>query len=214
MGIVPKIGYQLLFLHYIMANILADTCLRPDDEMAFDSHGNGFASIIAHSFKVLEGVRTVHNSNNPVFRSGSELFFFSADIGWAPPLYYTALHCRIHHIRLQAIRLLRAIPSKEGIWDSRFAASVAEEVMRIEEGNHYNDVTVDDESLFANLPQHRDLSRPTLPESCRVYHVRIVLPDGSSGKAFLTCKRGKTYSDSEDITREYDIGRQAWIAKD
>ncbi|RYP68926.1 hypothetical protein DL770_008342 [Monosporascus sp. CRB-9-2] len=211
---VSKIGYQLLLLYHIMASILADTCLRPDDEMAFDRHCHGFVSIITHSANILEAVRAVHDSNDLVFsRSGSELSLFTADIGWTPPLYFTALHCRIHHIRRRAIELLRALPSREGIWDSVFAAFVAEEVMRIEEGDHYMDAPVVDLAPFDSQPHGHALSPPALPASCRVYDVQVVLPDSPSEKTVLSCKRNKSDGGYEVITKEYDVGPQTEIAK-
>ncbi|RYP45871.1 hypothetical protein DL768_007828 [Monosporascus sp. mg162] len=211
---VSKIGYQLLLLYYIMASILADTCLRPEDEMAFDSHCHGFVSMITHSVSILEAVRAVHDLNDPVFsRSSSELSLFTADIGWTPPLYFTALHCRIHPIRRRTIQLLRALPSREGIWDSIFAAFVAEEVMRIEEGDYYNDVPVDNYGPFDSQPHDHALSLPTLPASRRVYDVQVILPDSPSEKTVLTCKRNKSDGGYEVITKEYNTGPQANITK-
>ncbi|RYP67739.1 hypothetical protein DL771_007072 [Monosporascus sp. 5C6A] len=210
---VSKIGYQLLLLYHIMASILADTCLRPDDEMAFDRHCHGFVSMITHSVDMLEAVRAVHDSNDPVFsRSGSELSLFTADIGWTPPLYFTALHCRIHHIRRRAIKLLRALPSREGIWDSIFAAFVAEEVMRIEEGDYYTDAPVVDHAPFYDQPHDHALSLPTLPAMRRVYDVQVVLPDSPSERTVLSCKRNKSDGGYEVITKEYDVGLQTDIA--
>ncbi|RYP08727.1 hypothetical protein DL764_001747 [Monosporascus ibericus] len=211
---VSKIGYQLLLLYHIMASILADTCLRPDDEMAFDRHCHGFVSMITHSANILEAVRAVHNSNDPVFsRSGSEISLFTVDIGWTPPLYFTALHCRIHHIRRRTIKLLRALPSREGIWDSMFAAFVGEEVMRIEEGDCYMDAPVVDHAHFDSQPHGHALSPPTLPASRRVYDVQVVLPDSPSEKTMLSCKRNKSDGGYEVITKEYDVGPQTGIAK-
>ncbi|RYP18676.1 hypothetical protein DL765_003811 [Monosporascus sp. GIB2] len=211
---VSKIGYQLLFLYHIMASILADTCLRPDDEMAFDRHCHGFVSMITHSVNMLEAVRAVHNSNDPVFsRSGAELSLFTADIGWTPPLYFTALHCRIPSIRRRTIKLLRTLPSREGIWDSIFAAFVAEEVMRIEEGDYYMNAPVVDHAPFDNQPHDYALSQPTLPASRRVYDVQVVLPDSPSEKTLLSCKRNKSDGGYEVITKEYDVGPQTDVAK-
>lgn len=203
---IPKLGYQLLILHFLMAKIMVDVCLRPDDEMAFDSSCHGFVSLIAQSVDFLEAVRVLHNSNHPlVFGSGPKLFLFNADIGWTPPLYYTALHCRIHRVRLRALHLLRALPSKEGIWDSRFAASVAEEVMRIEEGDFDEDLN--EELPFDRQPHDEHLSLSTLvPASRRVYDVRVILPDSPSRGAVFTCKRKTNAGDCELVTRELDIG--------
>ncbi|ORY61259.1 uncharacterized protein BCR38DRAFT_30633 [Pseudomassariella vexata] len=131
-----------------------------------------------------------------------------------PPLYYTTLHCRVHCIRLGAIKLLRALPSKEGIWNAIFVASVAEEIMQIEEGDYYKDTPVDDDFPLKSPPQDQDLSLPTLPASRRVHDVQVVLPDSPSGKAVLNCKRNKSEGGYEVITKEYVLGPPTGIAKE
>jgi hypothetical protein len=40
---------RLLSTYYVMANIMADTCLCQDDESIFDSYTNYFVSVIEHS---------------------------------------------------------------------------------------------------------------------------------------------------------------------
>jgi hypothetical protein len=67
------------------------------------------------------------------------------DIGWIPPLYYTAIRCRIHRVRLHAIRLLESTSHREGICDARISAAVARTVMQLET----NDVDhVEDDCRF------------------------------------------------------------------
>ncbi|KAK3361143.1 hypothetical protein B0T24DRAFT_642449 [Lasiosphaeria ovina] len=197
-----EIGYQLLFLHYNMAAIMAATCLRSaSDEMAYDAHHHSFAFIITHSLTFLEAIRAIHASQDPVY--GVSAFvpsLFTADTGWTPPLYFTALHCRVRRVRLAAIRLLRALPVREGIWDATVAAAVAGEVMRIEESSAYSEDVdlpqVSDGFPFdgtaRNLHQLTELdvlTHPPLPAACRVSHVRVALPDSPLGITMLTCRR-------------------------
>lgn len=73
-------GYQLLLIYYIMARILADTCLWPEDEMVFEAHGPSFVSIITSSDKYLEAVRAVLNLNSTM-GSGSDVFHFTTHNG-------------------------------------------------------------------------------------------------------------------------------------
>lgn len=204
LGLVSEVGHRLLYLYHIMGSISADTCLRPGDEMSFDSHSPAFKSIILHALKVLMNVRRVHELIS-TFRHESGSSRFTPDIGWILPLYYTAIHCRVHRIRLQAIRLLRVLPSKEGILDSRLASVVAEEVMRIEEGDFYKDNELHDDFTVDSLPQDSDLNLPTLPSSCRIHTVEIKFPDGTPGRAIMTYKRSVGDGAWETINKEYNI---------
>ncbi|KAM0518867.1 hypothetical protein ACHAPE_003857 [Trichoderma viride] len=91
----PKgLVYGLLSVYHTMASIMADTCLRLDDESVFDSHTQQFVSILTESIamwktgqsELLHGYLRwpcIHMSRSIV------------DIGWIAPLYYTALKCRI-----------------------------------------------------------------------------------------------------------------------
>ncbi|KAK5654481.1 hypothetical protein OQA88_7109 [Cercophora sp. LCS_1] len=170
---LANLGYQLLLLHYTMATILCATCLAPDDEMAYDQHHESFVSILSQATDFLQSVHKIHSSTDPVFGNGADKSSFAADVGWIAPLYFTALHCRYHDIRSRAIAFLRVVPSREGAWDSMFAAAVAEEVLRIEEG--------DNTELWGGT---------IVPRERRVLDVRITLPDGLDEEAVFTCRRG------------------------
>ena len=58
---------------------------------------------------------------------------FSFERGIVGPLYGIAHKCRDPFVRRRAISALRSAPRQEGIWDSRTAALVAEQIMNIEE---------------------------------------------------------------------------------
>ncbi|KAH8678348.1 hypothetical protein BX600DRAFT_148844 [Xylariales sp. PMI_506] len=118
--------------HHVMATIMADTCLRGDDESVFDANSERFTAIIR-----LSAALSRDRTGDRQFRLPGRRIDMSrsmADLGWLPALYYTALRCRDHRIRLQAIRLLEQSPHRECIWDSRICACVALVVVEIEEG--------------------------------------------------------------------------------
>ncbi len=121
-----------------------------------------------------------------------------ADVGWIPPLYYTALKCRVHRVRLQAIRLLESASHREGIWDSKIAAAVARKVMEIEEDGFYRGMDTADDFSLSSLPGLQDLSLPSLPLSARLCEVKVVLPDGPVGSIRLLYKR-RTSDARKDI---------------
>lgn len=213
---VQMVGYHTLLLHHIRASIMACTSLQPCDELAFDNHCREFAGQVSHTYKVREAVRAVHELGDLVIGSGSDLSLFIADIGWAPPLYHTAVHCRVRHVRLSAINLLRTLPSKEGLWCSALAASVAEEVVRIEGavddiGDSADDAGyLDAESLdFASSPFG-------LVASQRVFDIQIVLPDSPRDQTVLFFKRIDGDGGCQVITKgrhgdsHNDIAKNCW----
>jgi hypothetical protein len=110
------------------------------------------------------------------------------DIGWIAPLYYTALKCRIHRVRLQAIRLLEEASHQEGIWDSKIAAGVARCVVEIEERGSYDHVNKVDDFLLSTSPEVSELSMPTLPESFRIREIQVIMPNGPDENVFMLYK--------------------------
>ncbi|CAK7212242.1 hypothetical protein SBRCBS47491_001393 [Sporothrix bragantina] len=144
--LLARVAYQMLVLYYDMASILAMTCLAPDTELAFDAYTDRFLTILRNALLFIRAVKDVHNSQDVNFQIKPELAkqlgsaaspivcLFNADLGWTPPLYFTALHCRVDRIRRQAVRFIKSIPSREGLWDSQLASAVAKEVIQLETG--------------------------------------------------------------------------------
>jgi hypothetical protein len=58
---------------------------------------------------------------------------FSLSLGLISPLYITIARCRDPIIRRRALHLLYTCNRKEGIWDSRLAARVAQRILEVEE---------------------------------------------------------------------------------
>ena len=126
-------------------------------------------------------------TTSPVQAVPGDMSRSAVDMGWIPVIYYTAVKCRVHRIRLQAIRMLESTSHREGIWDVKTAACVARKVMQIEERDFYNDlVTAEDFSLFCS-PRPQDLSLPTLPESYRLRDVEVVLSGDPMDRILLFC---------------------------
>ncbi|CAI7661948.1 unnamed protein product [Penicillium glandicola] len=114
---------------------------------------------------------------------------FTVEMGYIPPVYYTALKCRVPRIRRQAVRALRAAPHREGVWNGAVLADVLEEIMRVEEGNFYaGDVWVNS-SVGHILPGDKDLLVPKVPAEARVSDVRVLLPDDIAGHTYVSYRR-------------------------
>ena len=206
-------GYQLLCIYHTMANIMVDTCLRPSDESVFDSHTNQFVVLI----RQLASLWTIASTTSPVQALPGHLMDMSrsvVDMGWIPLIYYAAVKCRVHRIRLQAIRLLESTSHREGIWDATTAACVARKVMEIEERDFYKDVDTADNFPLPSSPRPRDLSLPTLPESYRIHEVAVVLSGAPVDKILLFCKQKQEGIDCRVLISEYNVHLQRWVDED
>ncbi|KAF2024770.1 hypothetical protein EK21DRAFT_93826 [Setomelanomma holmii] len=102
------------------------------------------------------------------------------DMGWLPPLYYTALKCRVRPIRWHAVRLLHCTFHKEGIWDSRICASVARAMVRLEEIDFHGEEDLCLGFALEDVPGPKQVSEPMLPQECRISQVKVDLPEGPS----------------------------------
>ena len=200
-------GYQLLYTYHTMTSIMSDTCLWLSDESAFDFHVNRFVLLI----RQLATLGTMASTTSPVQAVPGDMSRSVVDMGWIPVLYYTAVKCRVHRIRLQAIRLLESTSHREGIWDAKTAACVARKVMQIEERDFYKDVdTADDFSLFSS-PRPQDLSMPTLPQSYRLRDVEVVMSGDPMDRILLFCVQQQEGIDCRVLISAYSVHLQCWI---
>ncbi|KAI5456477.1 hypothetical protein BGZ63DRAFT_325817, partial [Mariannaea sp. PMI_226] len=172
-------AFRLLKLYHTMGKIMINVICHSSFVAAYDQHSEDFRSIVtgAEDLRLmLKSVTIMPNMPNHLKEKSQSI----ADIGWIPPLYYTALKCRDRTIRIQAIDLLRFVPHREGIWDSTMAASIAEKVMAIEEGLH-----VEASILHTNLDFGAIWDMSSVTESCKIQDVRIRLPDNPDGNVGL-----------------------------
>lgn len=108
----------LLRIHHKATVIWLSTSLTPN-ETVFDAYIEDFESIISSA----SGLAKIPNKS----------FLFALDMAIIAPLFLTAIKCRCSRIRRSAIKLLYAIPGREGLWDAKLHATVAERVVAIEE---------------------------------------------------------------------------------
>lgn len=182
-------GYRLLHVYHTMATIMVNAAVYSDPEAIFDKHVNEFRSIIIQAEELRRIVKSVAVIQDLAahYTDKSQSI---ADIGWIPPLYYTALKCGDHTLRQQAVGFLRLMPHREGIWDSNMAASIAENVIAIEEGSERaNTILADDLEIDGALRTW------LIAESHRIQEVRIKLPDHpSSSIEFAYRNKGITWT--------------------
>jgi hypothetical protein len=129
---------SLLHIHHSTGTVSLVGELSPN-EMVYDTFDDTFLSTVRLSGQLLR-----ERLNSPWSDT------FSMELGIVQPLYITAVKCRVHHIRAEAIKLLGSVPQPEGIWNGGVMAKIAEQVRIIEEGD------LDFELLgFERLPEFR-----------------------------------------------------------
>ncbi len=200
-------GYQLLYTYHTMTRIMVDTCLRPSEELAFDLHTDRFVLLIMQ----LTDLRTIASMTFPGKALPGDMSSSIIDMGWIPPLYFAVVKCRVHRIRLQAIKLLESSTHREGFWDSRTAACVARKVMETEERDFYKDIDTADDFSLPSSPSPQDLSLPALPESYRIRDVEVVLSSEPLDRILLFCKQEQEGVDCRVLLSEYNVHLRCWI---
>ncbi|KAJ4320137.1 hypothetical protein N0V84_006024 [Fusarium piperis] len=201
-------AYQVLRVNHTMATIMADTCLH-SDESIYDSYTDRFLLLITQLTRLW-----VVSAETEDFSLNWDLMYMPRsiiDIGWIAPLYFTAVKCRVHRIRLQAIKLLPCSGHREGIWDSNIAACVARKVMEMEEGDFYQGLDLQDDFAVETLPQPQDLALPLLPESRRLNEVELELSGAPMDRMLLFCKQQQHGVKRRALVSQYSVLLQLWV---
>ena len=212
MPLRSKFAYKMLCSYYTIASIMVDTCLSSACETRFDHHSKDFISIVDFAIGLWKLSFTTPIKQK-LFGYTAKHTDSTGEMGWIPPLYYVAIKCRVHRVRLQAIRLLNLSPHREGLWVATTVAAVARKVMQIEEGDFYKELCLDDDFSLSDPAEERDLKLPALPEHRRMNEVHIVLPDDPEGKVLLSCKRRAEVDTWEVYESEYDVLSRHWDDK-
>ncbi|KAE8332775.1 hypothetical protein BDV39DRAFT_215835 [Aspergillus sergii] len=110
---------------------------------------------------------------------------FTIDMGLFPPLYFTAIKCRNHSVRKQALSLLEQYPTMEGPWTGPMLARVGGYVVDLEE-KHFLKALQSPPVAPVSIPTtsadavqlHNSVAAPgvVLPEFCRIHCVECKLP--------------------------------------
>ncbi|KAK2767752.1 hypothetical protein FQN54_003910 [Arachnomyces sp. PD_36] len=179
--------YSLLDTYYEMTVIMATVCLPSAGEMSFDAHTANFTTIIRQFHDMWTSWARLNNGTRELSQllheSQRDRHSFTVESGFIPPVYYTALKCRVPRLRRVAIRMLRSVPHREGLWDGPLLADVLEEVIRIEEGG----LSVEDcagEYFFDG-----NLGGPSVDPLSRIVDVSVHLPERIDGDAFMTYRK-------------------------
>ncbi|KAL5046498.1 hypothetical protein BDW71DRAFT_64066 [Aspergillus fruticulosus] len=170
-----RLGLLMLRTYADVAAILLSTCFSLK-ETAYDAHLPVFESI-------LQRYSDIHSTDYPLASDTCESDpTFMIDTGLFPPLYFTALKCRNHPTRHQALSILRQYVHMEGPWTGLMLARVAGHVVSLEE-KHFGEVLTKAATSAVSI---------VLPEFSRIHCVECRLParrDQESNLAALTLRR-------------------------
>lgn len=173
------LAYKLLLNNHAMAKIIC-TSMFSTSELVYCDHTNDFLEIIRHSAEVWNHYAALQGTVSSTR--------MTTEAGWIPPLYYTALKCRVPRIRSHAIKLLSSVAQKEGVWDSILAANVAEKVSMLETRHDFENVNCRADFALHEVPNLMDLDTETvLSESNLLSEVQVELSESSN--MTLVCKK-------------------------
>lgn len=159
----------ILRSYYTLAAILCSASLS--NELAYDALTPQFLRILSNAVHLWKS-RPPHSVGKG---SRFDMAHSTVDFGWIPPLYYTAIKCRIRSVRLHALQLLQSTIHREGIWDCWIASKIVRKVMEIEDEKLYEkDISV--RPLDA-IPELSELEQPHLPLRRRLSEIRVKLED-------------------------------------
>jgi len=205
-------AFHIPYVYHAMTAIMAETCLAPGGESTFDDHTAKFVTLIRYLADVWKATRGMQITRQgiPAVTHPVEISRSIVDLGWIPALYYVATKCRVHRIRIQALRLLRCTSHREGIWDSITAACVAAKVVQIEENGFYDVEDLADDFPLTSYPSAQDLSLPMIPESRRVSNIEFVLSGDPVKTIKMSCQRKDERGACKFLELEYSLSEGRW----
>ncbi|CAG8207318.1 unnamed protein product [Penicillium salamii] len=208
-----RAGAIIIRLYHEMVTVMAAVSLS-ESEMYFDAYTDRFSAIIAgvHELSQIWSLpATGSPDSGPGVRNADPRDRgFTIESGYIPPVYYTAMKCRIPHIRRQAIQALRLTPRREGLWNGPLLADVLEEVIGIEQGRTHVDHTNFELWIQASENAENRLCVPDVGEMSRISDVKVLLPDAvddTTRDTFISYK--KMTLDGVWATLEQKIGFDA-----
>lgn len=201
----------LLRCFHIVATIMTETCLSPEDESAYDLHTDKFISLAIHMIKLRSISLTDAPIQSPTPDQDVEIAKSVIDVGINQPLYYLATRCRVHRLRLQAIRMLESSAHREGVWESRTAGVVARKVMELEEKDLDLGENGSDNFPILEYPVNpADLSRPMPPAEHRLQQVQVDLLGEPTDTIVLRYQRETAGGVVKPCTSTYDARERHW----
>ncbi|KAL4804372.1 hypothetical protein BDV18DRAFT_143059 [Aspergillus unguis] len=219
--------HRVVLSYNLMLTIMNETAIHPNNERIFDSHTHNFESIIGLLSETYRITAADADELLPLpFPSDEQSPFVSRyqkprnigtcdmtrtiiDTGWMIPLFYVATRCRHRILRRQAIQLLWSTDHREGFWDAKITACIAERVADVEERSFYGSFNDGNIDYFQTVDEGADES-PALPGSYRIRNLEVQMQGNPLQKVLLFGELGGMGSGRVCIG-EYDVSKQQWV---
>lgn len=129
------LAFLTLRVNQVITGIILAVGLT-DKQMRYDAVTNEFEKAVSTAEEICqiesEHIFTLEDLNSPTF---------SMTLGFVPAMFFAAVRCRHYSTRRRALAVLKMHKRRESVWDAALVASVAEQVIIVEEkaAAHYRD---------------------------------------------------------------------------
>lgn len=201
----------LLRCFHAMAVIMAKTCTDVGDEQVYDLETPNFVCLLIHLIKLRQSSSEASSALLPVVDQLLGISGSVVDLGTIQPLFYVATKCRVHRLRLQAIRLLESSAHREGLLESRLAGRVARKIMVIEERDRFaNEHMCDDFTLLEYPVDPTNLSPRLPPREQRISLVEVELLGEPMDTVLLRYTMNSAVGDGVEFITAYKVQSDQW----
>ncbi|KAL3455311.1 hypothetical protein BJX64DRAFT_272634 [Aspergillus heterothallicus] len=128
-----EICASLLLKIYYYTSLFWTLSVLCRSEDAFDDFITDFESVVSHAEQIVQITSSTCPEIPSSDTSSRDDHVFSLEGEIIGPLYYAACKCRDPFIRRRAINVLRHYSKREGMWDAKLCAAVANLVCEVEE---------------------------------------------------------------------------------
>lgn len=139
------LGAFTLIMHKKTISVMLQTCHyqshpEPQQSSIFSQFSDDMESIVTIAAYVASpSNNTTTSAHKPRMTQPRGQPKFTSDMGIIAPLHYVLVNCRDPGVREKAIGILAETKRREGIWDSRLIAEIAE----LQSSVHYGDELMD-----------------------------------------------------------------------
>lgn len=213
--ICERSAYQILKLYHHLAVVLTGTGIEMWDSQRFDRYDPIFLDMInictdLHRCFFSNGKPNNRVSPDPEPSSPNSII----EMGWIAPLCFATVECRNPYIRRQAIRLLKASPHKEGIWNAEMTLAMVKHIVKAEENGFYAPLNIRDGHHDKIEPLSDEvLDAPPLPQEMRFRNFSVELPEDKVGKLILNFDRCDSQGNLQRFGEEYDLRTGKWSCR-